>query len=136
MATVKEIKSMRAELAELVDCATREYSEYSTEMAMAGNYGIESMGEYVADYLLNRNVVILPYKINLPEVMYRYMFDNNEKAVVVECKVGKNTGTGFTLVHYDGREWNYRYEDIGKCVYYTKEEVEKYIEEAGLNKTQ
>ncbi len=56
---------MRAKLADLVDCATREYSEYSTEMAMAGNYGMESLGEYVADYLLRRNVVVLPEDIGL-----------------------------------------------------------------------
>ncbi|MBQ8301186.1 MAG: hypothetical protein IJX57_04400 [Clostridia bacterium] len=92
----------------------------------------EEEAENLADFLLLNNVIVLPYYLNLPEVMYRYMFDNNEKAVVVECKVGKNTGTGFTLVHYDGREWNYKYDDIGKSVFIKPEQVEALIQERGI----
>ena len=125
---------MRAKLADLIDCATREYSEYSTEMAMAGNYGMESMGEYVANYLLNRNVIVLPYDLKLPEELYRIMFENDGRAVVVKCKVGKVTDYGFTLVHYlDGREWNYKYSDLGTHVFYSQEATEEDIEKRGLN---
>lgn len=125
---------MKAKLADLIDCATREYSEYSTEMAMAGNYGMESMGEYVANYLLNRNVIVLPYDLKLPENLWRIMFDKDNRAVPVECKVGKITDFGFTLIHYiDGREWNYKYSDLGVHIFYSKEAVEKKIEEQKMN---
>ena len=125
---------MKAKLADLVDCATREYSEYSTEMAMAGNYGMESIGEYVADYLLKRNVIVLPYDLKLPENLWRIMFDKDDRAVPVKCKVGKITDYGFTLIHYiDGREWDYKYSDLGVHIFYSKEAVEKEIEKQKLN---
>lgn len=50
---------MRDRLVGLIGCALREYAEYSAEMFNAGNYGIESMEEYVADYLL-KNVIVAP----------------------------------------------------------------------------
>lgn len=125
---------MKAKLADLIDCAAREYSEYSTEMAMAGNYGMESMGEYIADYLLNRNVIVLPYDLKLPENLWRIMFENDGRAVPVKCKVDKITDYGFTLIHYiDGREWNYKYSDLGVHIFYSKKAVEKKIEEQKMN---
>ena len=73
-------------------------------------------------------------KISLPNEMYRYMFDNSNKAVPVECKVGKILRDGFTLIHFDKREWKFLYSDIGKHVWYTEKECKRYIEETGLNK--
>ncbi len=92
----------------------------------------EEEAENLTDFLLENNVIILPYYLKLPEVMYRYMFDDNKKAVVVKCKVGENTGTGFYLIHYDGREWYYRYEDIGTTVFTKPEQVEALIQERGI----
>ena len=73
--------------------------------------------------------VHLPCRLNLPEELYRYMFDNDNNKIIVKCKVGKITGYGFTLVHYlDGREWNYTYDRIGESVFLTREEAEKALE--------
>lgn len=70
----------------------------------------------------------LPCKLNLPEELYRYMFDDDRQAVVVKCKVVKITGYGFILKHpIDGREWEYTYDRIGKTVFLTKEDVEKKL---------
>jgi hypothetical protein len=81
--------------------------------------------EYLADYLLANGVIVLPYNLKLPKELYRHMFDNDKNKVVVKCKVGKNTGYGFTLIHYrDGREWEYKYTSIGKTVFLTREEAE------------
>lgn len=72
----------------------------------------------------------LPCKLNLPEELYRYMFDDDRQAVVVKCKVVKITGYGFILKHpIDGREWEYTYDRIGKTVFLTKEDVEKKLGE-------
>ena len=72
----------------------------------------------------------LPCKLNLPEELYRYMFDDNYQAFAIKCKVVKITGYGFILKHpIDGREWEYTYDRIGKTVFLTKEEVEKKLKE-------
>ena len=84
--------------------------------------------ENLADYLIANGVIVLPYNLHLPKELYRHMFDNDYNKVVVKCKVGKNTGYGFTLVHYlDGREWEYKYTSIGKTVFLTKEEAEEKL---------
>lgn len=88
----------------------------------------------LAKYLIKNDVVALPYRIKLPEELWRYMFDENDKAVAVKCKVGEVTEYGFTLVHCrDGRKWNYKYSSLGETVFYSQEAVEKMIEEQGLN---
>lgn len=85
--------------------------------------------EEIADNLLKNGVIVLPHKLNLPDELYRYMFDDNRQPVVVKCKVVKITGYGFTLKHpTDGREWEYKYSSIGKTVFLTKEEAEKALE--------
>lgn len=72
----------------------------------------------------------LPRKLNLPEELYRYMFDDNYQAFAIKCKVVKITGYGFILKHpIDGREWEYTYDRIGKTVFLTKEEAEKKLKE-------
>ena len=84
----------------------------------------------VVDYLIANGVIVLPYNLHLPKELYRHMFDDDYNKVVVKCKVGKNTGYGFTLVHYrDSREWEYKYTSIGKTVFLTKEETEKALKE-------
>ena len=121
------------------DCMTfpATFEEFAEEYKIVDSKEVYTNGtELIPIFRVKQWLEHKQYYTNLPEVMYRYMFDNNEKAVAVECKVVKNTATGFTLVHNDGREWRYKHEDIGKYVYYTKEEVEKYIEEQGLNKPQ
>ena len=84
--------------------------------------------ETIADYLLANGVIILPYNLHLPKELYRHMFDEDKNKVVVKCKVGKNTGYGFSLIHYrDGREWEYKYTSIGKTVFLTREEAEQAL---------
>ena len=118
----------RERLIELLWCASRDYSEYTNEMHENGLSVDESYEEFATDYLRKNNVIILPYNLHLPKELYRHMFDNNKNKVVVKCKVGKNTGYGFTLVHYrDGREWEYKYTSIGKTVFLTKEEAEQAL---------
>jgi len=74
--------------------------------------------------------VKLPYELNLPEELYRYMFDDDRQAFVIKCKVVKITGYGFTLKHpTNGREWEYTYDRIGKTVFLTREDAEKKLEE-------
>ena len=78
--------------------------------------------------MLENGVIVLPRKLNLPDELYRYMFDDDGQAVPVKCKVVKITGYGFTLKHpTDGREWEYKYSRIGDIVFLTKEEAEKAI---------
>lgn len=113
----------------------------------------EACGLYTYDVLLDRTVyykerdledvenrcfnfadkdlyIKLPCKLNLPEELYRYMFDDDRQAVVVKCKVVKITGYGFILKHpIDGREWEYTYDRIGKTVFLTREDAEKKLEE-------
>lgn len=82
----------------------------------------------IAEYLLENGGIILPHKLNLPDELYRYMFDDDHQAVVVKCKVGKITGYGFTLKHpTDGREWEYQYNSIGNTVFLTEEETVERI---------
>lgn len=84
--------------------------------------------EEQADYLLENGVIVLPHKLNLPNELYRYMFDDDRRAVVVKCKVVKITGYGFTLKHpTDGREWEYKYNSLGYTVFLTKEETDERI---------
>ena len=84
--------------------------------------------EEIADNLLKNGVIVLPHKLNLPDELYRYMFDDNRQPVVVKCKVVKITGYGFTLKHpTDGREWEYKYSSIGNTVFLTKEETDERI---------
>ena len=60
--------------------------------------------DILADYLLANGVIVLSRELNLPDELYRYMFDDDEQAVPVKCKVVKITGYGFTLKHpADGR---------------------------------
>lgn len=82
----------------------------------------------IAEYLLENGVVVLPCKINLPDELYRYMFDDDRQPIPVKCKVVKITGYGFTLRHTDGREWDYGYNRIGKTVFLTREEAEQAIQ--------
>lgn len=90
--------------------------------------------ESIADYLLKNGVIILPHKLNLPDELYRYMFDDDRRAVVVKCKVVKITGYGFTLKHpTDGREWEYTYNSLGYTVFLTKEEAEKSLKGGTTN---
>ena len=84
--------------------------------------------EKIADYLLGYGVIVLPRKLNLPDELYRYMFDDDNQPVVVKCKVVKITGYGFTLKHpTDGREWEYKYNSLGYTVFLTKEETDERI---------
>lgn len=70
----------------------------------------------------------LPRKLNLPEELYRYMFDDNYQAFAIKCKVVKITGYGFILKHpADGREWEYKYNSLGYTVFLTKEETVERI---------
>ena len=70
----------------------------------------------------------LPCRLNLPQELYRYMFDDDYNKIVVKCKVGEVTGYGFELIHYDGRRWKYGYDRIGKTVFLTREEAKKALE--------
>ena len=88
--------------------------------------------ESLADYLLKNGVIVLPYNLHLPKELYRHMFDNDKNKVVVKCKVGKNTGYGFSLIHYDGREWEYKYTSIGKTVFHTREEALAKLKEGAI----
>lgn len=91
------------------------------------NYGMSNTKQ-VADYLIRSGVIMLPRKLNLPDELYRYMFDDDCQPVVVKCKVVKITGYGFTLKHpTDGREWEYKYNSLGYTVFLTKEETVERI---------
>lgn len=84
--------------------------------------------EQLAEYLLENGVIVLPCKLNLPDELYRYMFDDDHQPIVVKCKVVKITGYGFTLKHpADGREWEYKYNSLGYTVFLTKEETDERI---------
>lgn len=97
------------------------------------HYFTDEEVEDLTEYLIKNDVVALPYRVKLPDELWRYLFDNNERAVPVKCKLGKTTEYGFTLIYKDGREWRYKYSDLGVHVFYSKEAVEKKIEEQKLN---
>lgn len=90
-----------------------------------------SIAMWVCNNFADKDLYIkLPYELNLPEELYRYMFDDNHQAFAIKCKVIKITGYGFTLKHpTDGREWEYTYDRIGKTVFLTREDAEKKLEE-------
>ena len=74
---------------------------YSIAMRVCNNYADKDL------------YIKLPRKLNLPEELYRYMFDDNYQAFAIKCKVVKITGYGFILKHpIDGREWEYTYEHV------------------------
>lgn len=100
--------------------------ELLQEWSNKENDGVRA--ESLADYLLENGVIVLPHKLNLPDELYRYMFDDDRQPVVVKCKVVKITGYGFTLKHpTDGREWEYKYNSLGYTVFLTKEETYERI---------
>ncbi len=84
--------------------------------------------EDLPDYLLKNGAIMLPRKLNLPNELYRYMFNDDRQPVPIKCKVVKITGYGFTLKHpTDGREWEYKYNSLGYTVFLTKEETVERI---------
>lgn len=108
---------MRERLVELLNQVANDVSKFPTDNFIGS----------LADYLIANGVIILPYNLNLPKELYRHMFDNDKNKVVVKCKVGKNTGYNFSLIHYDGREWEYEYTSIGKFVFLTREDAERAL---------
>lgn len=49
-------------LVDLIDYGCNEYASYSTETALSGNYGMEGMGEFIADKILADGWIKLPCK--------------------------------------------------------------------------
>lgn len=127
---------MRDRLIGLVDCASREYAEYTAEMFAEGSYGVESMEEYIADYLLKRGVIVPPCKVgdvvfalwSVPtEVKYVVYY-----AEVVDIHISKrNCKQTITFrlepLGYRGRIREYFSDDFGKTVFLTKEEAEEAL---------
>lgn len=103
-------------------------SERERLIAIIKQSVVPYFAEEIADNLLKNGVIMLPRKLNLPDELYRYMFDDDCQPVVVKCKVVKITGYGFTLKHpTDGREWEYKYNSLGYTVFLTKEETVERI---------
>lgn len=92
-----------------------------------GIFNVETLSA-CEDFTARSEWVHLPCRLNLPQELYRYMFDDDYNKIVVKCKVGEVTGHGFELIHYDGRRWKYGYDRIGKTVFLTREEAEKALE--------
>ncbi len=98
-------------------------SEPIKERDLDDDWGDNEISD-IAEHLIKNGVIVLPRKLNLPDELYRYMFDDDYQPVVVKCKVVKITGYGFTLRHpTDGREWEYKYNSMGNTVFLTKEEM-------------
>jgi len=128
---------MRERLIELVGCASREYAEYSAEMFNVGNYGMESLEEYVTDYLLKRGAIVPPCKVG-DKV---YFISNNpinlsvKADTIYEADVVRivTTHLGTTLVIQIHNEYGCTeipdVKDFGKTVFLTKEEAKKALKE-------
>lgn len=102
-------------------------SEPIKERDLDDDWGDNEISD-IAEHLIKNDVIVPPRKLNLPDELYRYMFDDDYQPVVVKCKVVKITGYGFTLRHpTDGREWEYKYNSIGNTVFLTKEETVERI---------
>lgn len=116
----------------LADLLKLYYSEDNSEQFV--HYFTDEEAEDLAKYLTKNDVIALPYRMSLPNELWRHMFDENNRAVPVKCKVGKITEYGFSLIHYrDGREWDYKYSALGENVFYSQEAVEKMIKDRKLN---
>lgn len=92
-----------------------------------GIFNVETLS-VCEDFTDRSEWVHLPCRLNLPQELYRYMFDDDYNKIVIKCKVGEVTGYGFELIHYDGRRWKYGYDRIGKTVFLTREEAEKALD--------
>ncbi len=130
---------MKDRLIDLVDCATREYSEYSTEMAMAGNYGIESMGEFIADKILADGWMRPPCKVG--QTVYKPVItDDTKEPVVWEIIItyisadinekGVDADSSFVVGHLKNTVCgeSAHFSDFGKTVFFTREEAEKALQ--------
>ena len=126
---------MRDGLIELVDCASREYAEYSAEMFAAGNYGMESMEEYIAGYLLANGVIVPPCKVG--DTVYYISGKPLNLSVrantIYEADVVRiiTTQLGTTIVIQIHNEYGCTeipdIDDFGKTVFLTKEEAEQAL---------
>lgn len=123
---------MRDRLIELIDYACNDYASYSTEMAQAGNYGIESMGEFIAAEILADGWIRPPMRIGQICYIIRYDF-SEQKDYIEECKVScitqKKNGE-FTIriseTKYSATH-NFSPEEIGETIFLTKEEAEQVL---------
>lgn len=113
-----------SEREKLIELMTTQFRELIND----GDWTLGEMISNIADYLLENGVIVLPRKLNLPNELYRYMFNDDRQPVPIKCKVVKITGYGFTLKHpTDGREWEYKYNSLGYTVFLTKKETDERI---------
>jgi hypothetical protein len=114
-------ESERKRLVELVECATREYTEYSAEMFVMGNYGMESMEDYIADYLLKRGIVVPPVKVGQTVYIVAQI-----SQIIVETKVTGvwTSGDRYNIITDQGV---ILVNAIGKTVFTSREDAEKAL---------
>ena len=114
----------RQRLVELIDHKAQQYIEYSAEMAMAGNYNVPTMGEFIADYLLDNGVIALP--VNAGDTIYRPFGRGVESWVVTTIVLHPDE-----IVFIDDSENSFKESDIGVSTFLTREEAQKALEGSG-----
>lgn len=103
------------------------------------NDNTSSLQELTADYLLNNGVIVLPCKVG--DTVYTniatlgdYLRKKDRPYACEVVFIGLNTseehGGGFINVKYHGCVFDFRFSDIGKAVFLTKEAAEKASKES------
>ena len=124
----------RERLVELIDKKRLEYVSFCNEMAMAGNYGMPSLGEYLADYLLAKGVIVPPCKVG--DTAYFVLYDGVDDEWFISAEPIVDVCTkGFYTSGHEGSTENgdlWQWSEIGKIVFLSKEEAERALKERGI----
>ena len=143
-------------LIELLDYGCNDYASYSTEMALSGNYGMESMGEFLAHKLLADGWMRPPCRVaDKVQVLSKTLPTNAiDSADIPACYEGEVVSMrknkhgcffkvriyarwtndvfdyelgNYTESYMSPRCFNYPMSAIGKTVFLTREEAEKAL---------
>lgn len=129
---------MKDRLIELLKQINFEYSEVCVACAEDGYKCPPSLEEFFADYLLESEVVVPPVRIG-QEVYTNYAmqgwyFRNNNKPysakiVFIGLNNSEEMGGGYFNIAYENKGYmmQFKFSDIGKTIFLTKEQAEKAI---------
>ena len=126
---------MRDRLIELLRQIEFDYSEECVCAFEDGYKGAPDFAKFFVDYLLKNGVIVLPCKVG--DTVYVIIDIDNPARRMLECKVisisMEETGMHFqfqTVKKYLYRYGNFDIDDIGKTVFFTREQAEKALAEA------
>lgn len=145
---MREIKTNdRDRLTEMIKQANTLYLGYLESIDQKGLIDTEGRAEYIADYLIANGVILPPCKAG--DTVYRIVYPCNGeppliiKGQVLEVAMTENSKNSIDYRFYfwaDGEGFERRiyslwcwWSDVGKTVFLTREEAEKFLEELNNN---